>query len=225
MHNIFGLSFSHIFALVNILPAYYFYYPGVIQPVNGSSVDRFCIKPGRDLHVGMTICRDSYSSILFDGIIPTLTGLENDTWASELLTLKPRSVEQAEKPELAFTLPENHGMRRIEILMFNCPEWGISAQKIALNSNGHSVVTIIINSSLSSCDSLVRVCRPIDPPETHIDVRFSLPFGSDWVHLAKVTFYGSDAGKCPPDEVLNHPHPSPPTSPTYTGIENFTLMD
>ena len=36
-------------------------------------------------------CEASTSSVLFDGNIPTLTGLDGDMWASQLLTLQIRN--------------------------------------------------------------------------------------------------------------------------------------
>ncbi len=54
------------------------------------------------------------------------------------------------------------GVERVEVVMFNCPEWGISVDSITLY--GSTIVTSIGNTlaviipTITSCDSLVRVC-------------------------------------------------------------------
>ena len=52
--------------------------------MSGSSVTGHCSSVS-STRVRST-CTDPTSSVLFDGVIPTLTGLDGDMWASQLLT-------------------------------------------------------------------------------------------------------------------------------------------
>ena len=54
--------------------------------VNGSSAT------GNSSNYTSGACNDPASSVLFDGHIPTLTGLDGDMWASQLLTIQEPSV-------------------------------------------------------------------------------------------------------------------------------------
>ena len=106
-------------------------------------------------------CLIPTSSVLFDGNVPTLTGLDGDMWASQLLTINTT----ANTADITFDFtrtPDYTGVRRVEVVMFNCPEWGISVSTIALfvatsTSGSRSFVTSI-SPTITSCDSLVRVC-------------------------------------------------------------------
>ena len=78
-------------------------------------------------------CIASTSSVLFDGNVPTLTGLDGDMWASQLLTINTT----ANTAEITFdftTTPDYTGVGRVEVVMFNCPEWEISVRIIELFS-------------------------------------------------------------------------------------------
>ena len=54
--------------------------------VNGSSATGNCS------NYASGACNDPASSVLFDGHIPTLTGLDGDMWASQLLTTQGSGV-------------------------------------------------------------------------------------------------------------------------------------
>ena len=69
------------------------------------------------------MCNAPHSSVLFDGI-PTLTGLEGDMWASQLLTLN--TCTSSARITFDFTNPTDRcrltnytGVPYIEVLMFN----------------------------------------------------------------------------------------------------------
>ena len=76
------------------------------------------------------VCNAPCSSVLFDGI-PTLTGLEGDMWASQLLTLNTSTSSAS--ITFDFTNPTDRigqveyyaGVSVIEVVMFNCPATGI----------------------------------------------------------------------------------------------------
>ena len=150
-----------------------------------------------------------FSSVLFDGNVPTLTGLDGDMWASQLLTINTT----ANTADITFDFtdtPDYTGVRRVEVVMFNCPEWGISVRTISLfistSTSGSRTFVTSISPTTTSCDSLVRVCisglvvsvRPV------ITLAFGLSSTSNWVHLAEVTFYASNS-TCPPDTIITPP--------------------
>ena len=87
--------------------------------------------------------------------------------------------------------------------MFNCPEWRISVQSISLRDNDGIVIGSSGDlNSITSCDSLVRLCVPataINP--LVVTVQFDLDTDSNWVHLAEVTFY-DDSTTCPPNTTI-----------------------
>ena len=109
-------------------------------------------------------CRDPISSVLFDGVIPTLTGLDGDMWASQLLTLQRTSNTH---PFVSFDFTDTPGYNgaisgRLEVVMFNCPNMGISASTIRVLTSSSpleiSEELMGVNIGTTSCDSLVRVC-------------------------------------------------------------------
>ena len=170
----------------------------------------------------MTTCLQPTSSVLFDGRVPTLTGLDGDMWASQLLTIN--TTQSLTVVTFDFTdTPGYVGIQRVEVVMFNCPQWGIASTTIVLlgatargQTFNHFAFTSV--SSLTSCESLVRVCLsgPISRPL--IGLQFTLDQDSDWVHLAEVTFYGGNSN-CPPNVILNPPttlSPDTTMSPTTT---------
>ena len=160
--------------------------------MNGSYVTGHCSSVSSD---GVTAtCTDPTSSLLFDGVIPTLTGLDGDMWASQLLTLQ--------RPVSSINFDITTPIPRVEVIMFNCPEWRISVQSISLRDNDGIVIGSSGDlNSITSCDSLVRLCVPataINP--LVVTVQFDLGTDSNWVHLAEVTFY-DDSTTCPPDTI------------------------
>ncbi len=95
--------------------------------VNGSSED------GNRSLLATTICNEPTTSVLQDGIIPTLTGLDGDMWASQLLTINTDSPTTDIDISFYFeATPGYVGVKRVEVVMFNCPEWGISVDSITL---------------------------------------------------------------------------------------------
>ncbi len=123
--------------------------------VNGSSENGNCSL------LATTICNEPTTSVLQDGIILTLTGLDGDMWASQLLTINTDNLTTDITFDFEAT-PGYVGVRRVKVVMFNCPEWGISFDSITFY--GSTVTTSIgsalttINPTITSCDSLARVC-------------------------------------------------------------------
>ena len=152
-----------------------------------------------------TICKDPTSSVLFDDVIPTLTGLDGDMWASQLLTLQTTATRT--RVLLDFTDTPNYNgaiSGRLEVVMFNCPENGISASTIIVSTSsspsGNITPLMVVNIDITSCDSLVPVCTPIATTQPSITLDFVT---SHMVYLAEVTFYAaSSASTCPPNTII-----------------------
>ena len=190
--------------------------------VNGSSATGNCSSVSSN---GFTsFCTDPNSSVLFDGV-PTLTGLDGDMWASQLLTLQRTNSSSI---EVAFFVTAIL-LERVELVMFNCPGWGISVQSISLRDNDGIVIGSSGDlNSITSCDSLVRLCVPattINP--LVVTVQFDIDAGSNWVHLAEVTFY-NDNTTCPPNTTVGPTKPattiavSTTTTTTTQGVTTVT---
>ena len=109
--------------------------------VNGSSATGNC----SIANYANGTCNDPASSVLFDGHIPTLTGLDGDMWASQLLTIQESNVLIL----FDFTDTPNYtGVEAVEVVAFSCLEWEITARDInlAVNpSNLHVVATNFID--------------------------------------------------------------------------------
>ena len=172
----------------------------------------------------MMNCLQPTSSVLFDERVPALTGLDGDMWASQLLTIN--TMESSTTFIFDFTdTPGYDRIERVEVVMFNCPQLRIASTTIILN--GAEVrgqpFNITSISSLTSCESLVRVCLSAFVSRPLISLQFILEQDSDWVHIAEVTFYARGS-ICPPNIILNRPPPTTPppdtTPSTTTAISN-----
>ena len=185
-----------------MIPSVFSYSVGIgIRPANGSSVTGSCL----DVRFGVTevICFRPTSSILFDGNVPTLTGLGGDMWASQLLAIEAPGNSVEFTFNFADT-PGYTGVRGVEVVMFNCPEWGISVESLTLRATSETRnILTTISVTTTSCDSLARVQLPrtISSSLQVITLQFNLPSTSTWVHLAEVTFL-TDVLTSPPDTII-----------------------
>ena len=178
--------------------------------VNGSSPTGNCSNVS--IAGTTTTCLQPTSSVLFDGRVPTLTGLDGDMWASQLLTIN--TIQSLTNVIFDFTdTPGYDRVERVEVVIFNCPQWGIGTTVITLVAafaRGQPFNTFATSvSSLTSCESLVRVCLSAPVSQPLIGLQFTHDQDSDWVHLAEVTFYARGL-TCPPNVI------SPPTTPVTT---------
>ena len=159
------------------------------------------------------------TSVLFDESPPELTGLDGNMWASELITIRADNFAR-----INFTFSEGSGytgMGRVEVVMFNCPQWGIGAEAITLGAGNREIN--MLNPNVSSCDSLVKVCMQYfvcnNPPLSMV-----LRLGSNkWVHLAEVTFYnGNYSTTCPPEAILDSPTTPPSATTTLASTDDIS---
>ena len=138
-----------------------------------------------------TVCRQPASSFLFDGKTPTLTGLSDNMWASQLFTAAAVDGGRSILLTFEFDSPEYTGVWGVEVTMFNCPDWGLAVQSIRLqNSGGESVLSSsrVLN---SSCTSLVTVmlCSQSRFTSSESRLLFDLQPNSDRVYIAELTFF------------------------------------
>ena len=180
--------------------------------VNGSSATGNCS------NYASGICYDPASSVLFDGHIPTLTGLDGDMWASQLLTF---IIE----PLLSFTItfnftatPNYDGVKAVEVVAFTCPELGIAAREIDLIDTFHNRhVRVVTDHSINikSCEHLVRYCIRGKSTDRFLGLKFEFEIGTDWLHLAEVRFH-TNSSACPHDTIITPPPPPTTTPPPAT---------
>ena len=154
------------------------------------SNDRFC----GGLNVGGT-------SDLVDRQVPSLRTFQ-DNWAAGLFTVN-RSAQSSFHIGFAFNRTVN--FTKVELDLFNCPEWGIAAPSITVYTYNdilnfdrgvatalHPVLTI---DAATSCNSTVTVCIPLQLPQNPqpiyiIDFTFNNTHDNiQWVHIAEVRFF------------------------------------
>ena len=174
---------SRDFSILDIvLPDVYSFFFNDVHEVNGSSPTGNCSNTQRS---GIrTICEAVNSSVLFDGFIPTLN-FSSDTWASQLFVLNNTT-------DLITEWDSDTTLSRIEVVMFNCPKWGIAAQSISFFAlKGHGIVgSIDLTNSTTSCDFLVTVCFQVQKMHYSFGVlQFSLLSNSQRMSIAEVRFY------------------------------------
>ena len=139
------------------------------------------------------------SSVLFDGNIPTLAGLDENTWASQLMILQDPIIRlfYSALNRLSFDFsatPNYSGVERVEVVMFNCPMWGSSGYFEIETRNYHSDALVV--PTISSCNSLLKICIPFETASSVINLRFYFSGVYRWVHIAEVSFY-NNISPCP----------------------------
>jgi hypothetical protein len=211
------LTLKNRFYTTAVSPSIYIFSTAETLSLNGSSAVGQCSNVTTDLGMDRSVsrCNTPTTSVLFDGNIPTLTGLDGNMWASQLLTLNITVLSRSDIISDFTSVPNYAGVERIELVMFNCPDKGISVQTInILTSSSLSDSTSLllsVNEPITSCDSLVRVCLSQLITQPVIYLRFSPPPGSTWAYLAEVEFYGSSS-TCQPDTIISTSSPTTPTS-------------
>ena len=153
-------------------------------------------------------CSNPTSSVLFDGHIPTLTGLDGDLWASQLLT-----IEQAFNIlQVHFYFTTAPSIMAVEVVAFICPEWDIAADSIHLLD---IVLSSVENHDIrvTSCEHLVRYCIQTRYTQQFLALEFLT--SNRWLHLAEVRFH-TNSFACPHDTIITPPPPPTTTPPPAT---------
>ena len=195
--------YFHVFNSAQVIPSYFRFTTPV--SVNGSNTTGRCSNlMFSDAESPLRLCFDPTSSVLFDDVIPTLTGLDGNMWAAQLLTLRntaPMAGQEIFNAQVDAVFLDSTALSRVEVVMFNCQSWGIGAPSITIITENFPAKPV--NVGVDSCNSLVRTCVTLDINDTDlVALSFLALSGSEFVHLAEVTFY-SDADACPPDAMLS----------------------
>ena len=183
-----------MFSESRIIPRSFNFYTQSALAANGSSLDGHCSNVTLNPN-GTSTCRTPTSSVLMDGNIPTLTGLDGDTWASQLMILhQPEFGSSSHSIYFDFSgTPGVRGVGRVEVTIFNCPQWGTAVRSIAVSYRRyrHFYPTFF------SCNSLLKLCYSFDansgPVRYMYFSRYSI---RHYVHIAEIAFYNSSS-PCP----------------------------
>ena len=173
-----------------------------VLEANGSSITGGCSSVRLNLD-GTSTCLTPTSSVLFDGVIPTLTALDENTWASQLMTLYKSQFSSSHFQNLHFDFA-TPGFRigRVEVTIFNCPQWGTGVEEVGVYyfELYYRFITRAYTDAFS-CDSLVKVCIPVNTSSTLLHLQFGPRRGHNRVHIAEVSLYESSS-PCPPFTII-----------------------
>ena len=151
-------------------------------------------------------------------------GLDGDMWASQLLTIQTT----ASSTDIIFDFrnaPSFVRVERVEVVMFNCQQWGIGVQTIKAFEQDAMGFSVDVDPTVNSCNSLVRLCLPYRTSLSVFTLQFFLFPNTDKVYLAETTFFGNNYS-CPPDIVITSQFLPPVTSTSQEllpTVENITL--
>ena len=190
--------------------------PTTVRSINGSQVSVGCTgnQPSRLTCIDLDPrTAGGNTSFLVDGNIPGPLDFSDTNWAKELMTVNHNGED--------FTLRINFMSAyatRMELVLFNCPDLGIGAMDITVETGTGSQLEVLCIGNFTlqntSCDSLLTVCVPlvarVDPANTY-RINFLNDSNSDidWTHIAEVTFYENSVECADPFPVT--PAPTEPT--------------
>ena len=147
--------------------------------VKGSSINGSC----SNLTMSGMLCNDPRNSVLFDGVIPTLTGFGGDMWARKLLTFRG-SMDPPPRMTFNFSNP----VRALEVVVFNCPSMEIGTTGIDIIGDGGTIRHIAVRAS--SCQHFVRSCTNEEFFTSSSFITLEFSSNNHWIYLAEVVFYG-----------------------------------
>ena len=187
-----------------VYPTRYTYPSTGLQSVNGSASNGGCTNSTTTSVTGVSLCLSGNSSLV-DGAVPTLSsslvGMSN--WAAGLFTVN-RNGETV--IEIGFEL-RRPAIERIELDLFNCPEWGTAAPNITVYMWRLFPATLptprrfatrlgsVTTLDSTSCDSITTVLIPLQQTVNlmiyYLEFTFDEAPSVQWVHLAEVRFFNS----------------------------------
>jgi len=181
--------------------------PDGLQSVNGSDPTGGCSRPA----VRGLICvelDEGGTSDLTDCVIPSLGEFQSN-WAAGFFTV---NMSGQSSFHIGFDFSRPVSFTRVELDLFNCPEWGIAAQTITMYEYAVGILNFFAvaaralghtKASTTSCTSIVRVVIPLELPQSStpsyaIDFTFdNTATNIQWVHIAEVTFLEEEDTHCP----------------------------
>ena len=152
--------------------------------MNGSSPIGHC---SNHRSGSIPVCEAATSSVLFDGFLPILN-FNTSTWASQLVVLSSSA-------DLIVGFLTDTVLSKVEVVMFNCPKWGIAVQSITFSvPGGNGLAASTTAANITSCDDLVTVSLQVPSMQySHIQLNFDLLTDSQSVSIAEVRFYKDGA--------------------------------
>ena len=178
-----------------VVPGQFSIQANPVVSVNGSFSTGICSQILGSPDGTSLICPTPATSVLFDGDIPTLTGLDGDMWASQLFTVE-RTTGSIVALTLDFTAlgQAYNGFTRVSVAIFNCPLWGIGVTSVDVLTSQR--VSFEINSSPISCESLVTACIDVrlESRDTSVTLEFNL---LEHAHLGEVMLIHDVETACP----------------------------
>lgn len=173
---------------------------------NGSSAVGGCSNITLNLD-GTSTCHSPTSSVLLDGVTPILNALDGGTWADQYMILYTSKFGYSWLSiDFDFSLSPNfRGVNRIEVTIFNCPQWGHEVKRISVHHQFYGTsYSYSYNDhteafpTVASCNSLLKVCIPQNSTSERYRIRFTgnRDF-SHRVYIAEVAFY-RERSPCPP---------------------------
>ena len=153
------------------------------------------------------------TSVLNDGILPALSGVNSDPasqWASELFTMRRSGTDQI---VVSLELPVGRTHDRVELTVFNCPQWGIYAPRVIVEIAGLDIIAANATLPDISCEHLLKFCVEFSGGVGSPNFKLIFPYqnNSDFVFLGEVTFL-NDPINCDPPELITMR--IPPQTPT-----------
>ena len=134
----------------------------MLLAANGSSATGGCSSDAPHLDYYYR-CATPTSSVLFDGVIPTLTALDGNTWARQLLVLGRPIIEHGVfNFDFNFDNTLYAGVGQVEVVIFNCLEWNIVVRKIHVEVPSHQSY----NGYSGDHYDTVAIARPLSSPVT-----------------------------------------------------------
>jgi len=179
--------------------------PDGLQSVNGSNYNGGCSRV-----IGGPICAEldeGGTSDLTDCVIPSLEGFQ-ESWAAGLFTVN----NNGQSFHIGFDFSRPVNFTKVELDLFDCPEWGIAAQTITVYEYTLGILNFFAavaralghtTASTTSCTSIVRVVTPLELPQNPtpsyvIDFTFdNTTTNIQWVHIAEVRFLEEEDTQCP----------------------------
>jgi hypothetical protein len=216
--------------------------PQGLESVNGSTSNMGCAGPLVDMDGIMCCGGPNISSVsyLSNGYSPEINPYIPN-WASELVTVrKNEPTNDAQYPHVVLTFGFDAGVNptAIELDVFLCPEWNISAPYISvfgdevnklvfMSHGGTKDFQVNYQPSNTSCGCLSTVRLPFEPGEPphatwHIVVSFHIQPLVQWVHVGEVRFLDTpiESGSSPTTECrLPDPIPNPRSSVMSTSLK------
>ena len=171
--------------------------------------------------------RDGGTSVLVDDTILPLSGLGGDQWARDLYTVERGSTTFI---SIGFDFGTSVRVRRVELVLFNCPQRSIRAGSIDVYGDSSAnfpradptspdvlVGSKLFSNGVYSCENLFRVCVSLSGTQTSTYyIVFPATAGSDRVYLAETIFY-TDTSSCGPDTLVTEPVTPPVATTTEEG--------